>query len=80
MGALSRRTQVLLSADQYRRVERLASRRGQSVGAVIRAAVDAYMAPPRPPRRAALELLVSLDAPTADWETMKAEILEGAGR
>ncbi|MGH3998776.1 MAG: hypothetical protein ACRDTJ_15125 [Pseudonocardiaceae bacterium] len=76
--SLSERTQVLLTAEQRRRVEQVAARSSVSVGAVIRAAIDAYL-PSAPPeqRRRALDDLFSLDAPVADWAVMEAEIEAG---
>lgn len=76
---LSERTQVLLSAAQRARLERIAAREGRSLGAVIRDAVDAYTLPRARPREEALRSLISLGAPVDDWEQMKAEIVRGAG-
>ena len=75
MCVLSERTQVLLTQEQRARLERIAADRRMSLGAVIREAIDAYAVPRRKSRREAFERLTALDAPVADWETMKAEIL-----
>ncbi len=77
MHMLSERVQVLLTPDQRSRVERIARERRLSVGAVIREAVETYIAPRS--REEALRALQALNAPVADWETIKAEILRGAG-
>ena len=74
----SERTQVLLSPDQRSRLERIATREGRSLGAVIRDAVDAYTLPRARSRDDALRSLFSINAPVADWDQMKAEIIEGA--
>ena len=74
---LSERTQVLLSPELRKRVERVAARRGVSVGAVIREAIEAYTAPRTRTRGEALQALFQLEAPVDDWETMKAEIEHG---
>ena len=74
----SERTQVLLTPEQRARLERIAVREGRSLGAVIRDAVDAYTLPRARPRDEALRSLFSINAPVADWEQMKAEIIEGA--
>jgi len=74
---LTERTQVLLSRDQLARLRRIAGREGRSLGSVIRDAVDAYTIAPADDRGAAIDRLCALDAPVADWETMKAEILHG---
>ncbi|MGH3981674.1 MAG: hypothetical protein ACRDST_03010 [Pseudonocardiaceae bacterium] len=76
--SLSERTQVLLTTEQRRRVEQLAARSSVSVGAVIRAAIDAYLPSATPEQRhRALDDLSSLEAPVADWSVMEAEIDAG---
>src|SRR5437762_14111135 len=72
------RTQVLLTREQRARLERIATREGRSLGAVIRDAVDAYTLPRARPRDEALKSLLSLGAPVDDWQQMKAEIVRGA--
>ncbi|MBI4730018.1 MAG: ribbon-helix-helix protein, CopG family [Acidobacteria bacterium] len=72
------RTQVLLSPEQRRALERLAKRRKASVGAVVRDAIEAYLTPGAGSRSKALEALLAIEAPVADWEIMKAEIEQGA--
>ena len=72
------RTQVLLTTEQRRRLERRAAQERRSVGAVIRDAVDAYTGSPTRTRTEAADSLLSIDAPVADWEQMKAEISRGA--
>ncbi|MGH8903621.1 MAG: hypothetical protein ACRDYA_18605 [Egibacteraceae bacterium] len=72
------RMQVLLTAEQRSRLERVAASRRVSIGAVVREAIDAYTAPRRRSREDAVTALFGLEAPVDDWPTMKAEILEGA--
>ncbi|MEX0789436.1 MAG: hypothetical protein WD178_01525 [Actinomycetota bacterium] len=73
--SLSERTQVLLSPEQRRRVERAAAQASASVGAIIRAAIDAYLPPSRTQsKQGALEDLFALEAPVGDWKDMEAEI------
>jgi len=75
---LSERTQVLLTPGQRQALERMAEAEQTSVGAVIRAAIDAYLVPERRDRRAALEQLFAVGAPSPDWAVMKKEIESGA--
>ena len=72
------RTQVLLTPAQRRRLERLAAQQRRSVGAVIREAVEAYVGTSTRTRQEAADSLLDTDAPVADWDQMKAEILRGA--
>ena len=74
----SERTQVLLTPAQRERLERIATRAGRSMGAVIRDAIDAYTLPRTRPREEALASLLGLEAPVDDWAVIKAEIAHGA--
>jgi hypothetical protein len=61
---LSRRLQILIDEDRYRRLSAHARQLGVSVAAVIRAAIDTSLpAPNRKRARAAAEIL---DAPPMD--------------
>ncbi len=75
---LTERMQVLVTSEQRARLERLAARRHQSVGALIREAIDSYTSPRHVPRAEAAARLFALDAPVDDWESMKADIIRGA--
>jgi hypothetical protein len=72
------RTQVLLSKAQRRRLESKAAEERQSIGAVIRDAIDAYTGSSGRTRREAADSLLSINAPVADWDVMKSEITRGA--
>lgn len=72
------RTQVLLTLEQRRRLQKRATLERRSVGAVIRDAVEAYTGGSRRSRQEAADSLLGLEAPVADWEQMKAEIVRGA--
>lgn len=74
----SERTQVLLTPEQRERLARIATREGRSLGAVIRDAVDAYTLPRGRAPHEILRSLFAINAPVADWEQMKREIIEGA--
>jgi hypothetical protein len=71
----SERTQVLLSPEQVAKLKRIATREHRSLGAVIRAAVDAYDDAGVDRRQAAAARIVSMNLPVDDWEVMKAEIM-----
>jgi hypothetical protein len=72
------RTQVLLTEEQRRRLERRAAQERRSVGAVIRDAVDAYTGSSCRTRQEAADSLLSIGAPVAEWHAMKSEIIRGA--
>ena len=70
----SERFTVMLSADESRRVRRLAARDGRSTSAVVRDAIDAYLDDESTVRRDAIARLLGMNAPVDDWEVMKAQI------
>ena len=75
--ALDRRVQILLDDRRYAVLEREAVRRGTSVAALIRAAIDRTYAGSDANRRAAGEALLAADPmPVEDWEDMKAGMLD----
>ena len=78
MHMYTERTQVLLTPEQRRRLERRAADQHRSVGALIRDAVDAYTGSSGRSRRDAADSLLAADAPVGDWEAMKREIERGA--
>jgi len=76
---LTERTQVLLLPDQRRRLERIARRRGTSVGAVIREAIERF-APEVDADEDDLAAIFGLELPVGDWADLKAEIIDAARR
>jgi hypothetical protein len=78
MHMFTERTQVLLTPEQRRRLERRAQDEHRSVGAVIRDAVDAYTGSTGRTRADAAASLLATGAPVGDWEAMKEEIERGA--
>lgn len=69
---MTRRLQVLLNEERYRRLEREADRTGQSVAALIRAAIDRAYGPDLANREAAVTSFLSADpVPVDDWEQEK---------
>jgi predicted transcriptional regulator len=76
MCMFSERTQVLLSPEQLARLKRIAERDGRSVGSVIREAVDSFVEAEPNKRQRALRRMLAMNAPVADWEVMKAQVLK----
>lgn len=73
---LDRRLQVLLDPGQYRRLEEHAARRGESVAALVREAIDERFPDERLDRRRAGELLLEArPMDVDDWTVMKEELL-----
>ena len=75
MGA-TRRTQLLMEPEDYRRLQAEARRRKTSVAELIRSAVrDAYLSS-APDRRPLVEAILRMNLPVVDWETIRREIEE----
>lgn len=74
---MTERVQVLLLPDQRRRLERIARRRGSSLGAVIREAVERFL-PDGDEDEDDIDTIFALDLPVGDWADIKAEIIEAA--
>ena len=79
MAVRMRPTQILLSEDEYHRLEQQATRRGCSVGQLVREAVRRiYLQPTQQEREEAARRLTAMRVPVADWPQMEEEIIEGA--
>ncbi len=76
----TKRVQAVLSEEQYQLLLEVAQERGKSLSVLIREAIEAAYFKEAALRRrlAALQRLLSLKAPVADWEEMEAEITKGA--
>ena len=82
MAIYTRRVQAVLTEKQYDTISRLSEEMGKPVSVLIREAVEkVYIEQAEQERRqAALQRLLSLEAPTADWEQMEEEIIQGSRR
>jgi len=70
--ALTRRVEILVDPDEYARLEEIARQRGESVGAVIRHAVDReYLEPMLADRQKAIQDLLQMQVEVGTWEEVK---------
>ncbi len=73
--ALTKRVELLLEPRQYALLEEVARVRKESVGALIRRALEReYLEPTREEKRAAVEWLISQEMDVGSWEEIKEEI------
>ncbi len=73
--ALTKRVELLLEPGQYTRLEEIAKARKESVGALIRRALEReYLQPTREQKRAALERLLRQQVDFGDWEQVENDI------
>jgi hypothetical protein len=75
----TRRMQTMLTEQQYEAMLRLSESSGKPVSVLIREAVEStyFEQSQREQRMEALERLVAMNAPVADWKQMEAEIVKG---
>ena len=77
MATLSKRVQVLFSPDQFACLHAIADARGESMGALIRKAVEStYLRQERQMRLAAVDQMAALQLPVGDWEQLERESVE----
>ncbi len=79
---LTRRLQVLLDEDRWRRLEERSSQSGASIGAIVRRALDDALPPTTPDPDAAAARLLAAGAGTGeqpDWSQAKRDMLDAAG-
>lgn len=78
MSALSKRVQVLFSPEQVTRLQAIARAQGETLGSLIRKAVeDTYLRHEQQRRLDAVRRMAALSLPVADWEQMERESVEG---
>jgi len=80
MGTYTKRVQAVLTDEQFALLNELAAESGKTISMLIREAVQKiYLEEAVQERREdALNSLLSLEAPVADWEKMEDEIIRGA--
>lgn len=79
MAAYSQRVQTMLTTEQYGVLAQLATQAQKPVSVLVREAIEkVYFAEAeRQRRQRALQQLLALDAPVADWPQMEDEISQG---
>ncbi|HST55889.1 MAG TPA: CopG family transcriptional regulator [Solirubrobacteraceae bacterium] len=77
MSLLTHRTQLLLDDDLHQRLRESAARRGISMGALIREAIEEKLPSTSDKRsRAFAKLLTAKPMPVEDWPAMKRQLVE----
>ena len=79
MPVLSDRLEVRLPPPTMERLRKEARRRGISIGALVREALDRLLETEHQARLDAAEALFRVDAPVADWPVMKQQIDDARG-
>jgi predicted DNA-binding protein len=79
MAVYSQRVQTMLTPEQYGVLTQLSTQEQKPVSVLVRDAIEkVYFAEAeRLRRQGALQRLLALDAPVADWSQMEDEIAQG---
>ncbi len=77
----TRRTQLLMDPDEFRRLRILARQKKTSVAELIREAVrTTYLNPPPAERRSIVEAIVQMRLPGMSWRKVRKEIEDSHAR
>jgi hypothetical protein len=77
MPTYTERVQVLLSLEQVTRLRTIAQMQDESMGALIRKALEeVYLRPEQAARLDAVQRMAALSLPVSDWEQMERESIE----
>ena len=71
---VTRRTQLLMDPEEFRRLRAVARRKKTSVAELIREAVRETYLKPQPNRRALVEAILQTKLPTMEWKKVRKEI------
>lgn len=80
MASYTKRVQTVLTPEQYEQLVELSEQEHKPVSALIREAIEQtyFVEMDRRRRQEALDRLLNLEAPVADWSQMEDEIEKGA--
>ena len=76
VNKIKRRTQVLLTEKQYKKLQELSIEKKKSMGYLIREALDQVFLK-TVDKKKVIDRISNLNLPVDDWEKMKEEILKG---
>lgn len=76
----NKRTQVLLTEKQYKKLHELSENSKKSMGFLIREAVDTVYINKKKNKEKIIKKIANMDLPTGDWKEIKREIIKGKGK
>ena len=76
----NKRTQVLLTEKQYKKLHVLSEKSKKSMGFLIREAVDTVYINKKKNKEKIIRKIANMDLPTGDWKEIKREIIKGKGK
>ncbi len=76
----NKRTQVLLTEKQYKKLHELSENSKKSMGFLIREAVDTVYINKKKNKEKIIRKIANMGLPTGDWKEIKREIIKGKGK
>ncbi|MGH9402338.1 MAG: CopG family transcriptional regulator [Terriglobia bacterium] len=73
----TRRTQLLMDPEEFRRLRTLARQRKTSVAQLIRTAVREAYLKTEPDRKTIVQMILDMQLPVMDWKKVRKEIEAG---
>jgi hypothetical protein len=77
---INKRTQILLTEKQYKKLKKISASKKTSIGCLIRDAIDKVFMNEIKDKRKIIDEIKNMDLPVGNWENMKKEILKGKYR
>ena len=76
----NKRTQVLLTEKQYKKLHELSENSKKSMGFLIREAVDTVYINKKKNKEKIIRKIATMDLPVGDWKEIKRDIIKGKGK
>ena len=76
----NKRTQVLLTEKQYKKLHELSENSKKSMGFLIREAVDTVYVNKKKNKEKIIRKIANMDLPIGDWKEIKREIIKDKGK
>ena len=80
MTEKNKRTQILLTEKQYKKLHELSENSKKSMGFLIREAVDTVYINKKKNKEKIIRKIATMDLPAGDWKEIKREIIKGKGK
>jgi hypothetical protein len=80
MTEKNKRTQILLTEKQYKKLHELSENSKKSMGFLIREAVDTVYINKKKNKEKIIRKIATMDLPVGDWKEIKRDIIKGKGK
>ena len=77
MKKFNKRTQILFSEEQFKKLKDISINKNKSIGFLVREAIDTLFIKEKEDKKNIIDKIVKLNLPVDSWEEMKKEIEQG---